>query len=247
MFGSGQDQRPAGLVAAVAIVVGGPQLAVGVEGEFLWIAEATGEQFEAGAVGFAPEDHAGVRIGPEGGIGLSDDGVREDGGAAVGDCDTGYSCAYARSIAWAGPTTPLPKQTNPAAVFDRLFAGYDPDASAAEMFPGLSQVRTMSAGATDGAFLTPVGIPTYGISTIRGQSIHNAFFWAINRSQDATFLYDWFSRTGTGAGSEYRYNMGGGNDGTCPVAEQDRQAVGALDGAVDYFWQDTGSAEASRA
>lgn len=56
-----------------------------------------------------------------------------DGGAAVGDCDTGYSCAYARSIAWAGPTSPLPKQTNPAAVFDRLFAGYDPDASAAEV------------------------------------------------------------------------------------------------------------------
>ncbi len=56
-----------------------------------------------------------------------------DGGAAVGDCDTGYSCAYARSIAWAGPTTPLPKQTNPRAVFDRLFAGYDPDATAAEI------------------------------------------------------------------------------------------------------------------
>jgi hypothetical protein len=56
-----------------------------------------------------------------------------DGGSAVGDCDTGYSCAYARSIAWAGPTSPLPKQTNPAAVFDRLFAGYDPDATAAEI------------------------------------------------------------------------------------------------------------------
>src|SRR3954469_13174006 len=56
-----------------------------------------------------------------------------DGGSAVGDCDTGYSCAYARSIAWAGPQSPLPKQTNPAAVFDRLFAGYDPDASAAEV------------------------------------------------------------------------------------------------------------------
>jgi hypothetical protein len=54
-------------------------------------------------------------------------------GSAVGDCDTGYSCAYARSIAWSGPTSPLPKQTNPAAVFDRLFAGYDPDASAAEV------------------------------------------------------------------------------------------------------------------
>ncbi|UAK23389.1 M20/M25/M40 family metallo-hydrolase [Sphingomonas nostoxanthinifaciens] len=35
---------------------------------------------------------------------------------------------------------------------------------AAQMWPGLPMVREMSAGATDGAFLTPVGIPTYGIS-----------------------------------------------------------------------------------
>ena len=35
---------------------------------------------------------------------------------------------------------------------------------AARMWPGVPQVRDMSAGATDGAFLTPVGIPTYGIS-----------------------------------------------------------------------------------
>jgi hypothetical protein len=56
-----------------------------------------------------------------------------DGGSAVGDCDTGYSCAYARSIAWSGPTTPLPKQTSPSAVFDRLFAGFDPDATEAEI------------------------------------------------------------------------------------------------------------------
>ena len=56
-------------------------------------------------------------------------------------------------------------------------------------------------------------IPTYGSSTLRGQSIHNAFFWAINRSQDATILHDWFSKTGQGVGSEYRYNFGGGSDG----------------------------------
>jgi LPS-assembly protein len=36
--------------------------------------------------------------------------------------------------------------------------------------------------------------------TLRGQSISNAFFWAINRSQDATFFHDWFTRTGTGEG-----------------------------------------------
>jgi lipopolysaccharide assembly outer membrane protein LptD (OstA) len=57
-------------------------------------------------------------------------------------------------------------------------------------------------------------IPAYGSSTLRGQSIHNAFFWAIDRSQDATVFHDWYSNTGQGVGSEYRYNFGGGDDGT---------------------------------
>jgi len=56
-------------------------------------------------------------------------------------------------------------------------------------------------------------LPTYGTSSFRGHSFHNAFFWAINRSQDATFLHDWFSKTGQGVGTEYRYNFGGGSDG----------------------------------
>jgi len=51
-------------------------------------------------------------------------------------------------------------------------------------------------------------LPTYGTSTLRGQSISNAFFWAIDRSQDATFFHDWFTRTGMGEGSEYRYIAG---------------------------------------
>jgi len=51
-------------------------------------------------------------------------------------------------------------------------------------------------------------LPTYGTSTLRGQSISNAFFWAINRSQDATVFHDWFTRTGMGEGSEYRYIAG---------------------------------------
>ena len=48
-------------------------------------------------------------------------------------------------------------------------------------------------------------MPTYGASTLRGQSLSNAFFWAIGRSQDATLFHDWFTRTGQGMGSEYRY------------------------------------------
>ena len=37
-------------------------------------------------------------------------------------------------------------------------------------------------------------LPTYGSSTLRGQAISNAFFWAIGRSQDATFFHDWFTQ-----------------------------------------------------
>jgi LPS-assembly protein len=57
-------------------------------------------------------------------------------------------------------------------------------------------------------------IPTYGNSTVRGQTISNAFFWAIDRSQDATIMHDWYSKTGQGYGTEYRFNRGGGSDGT---------------------------------
>ena len=39
---------------------------------------------------------------------------------------------------------------------------------AAKMWPGVPVAPFMSAGATDGAFLTPAGIPTYGVSGIFG-------------------------------------------------------------------------------
>jgi hypothetical protein len=42
---------------------------------------------------------------------------------ATGNCEDGYSCAYLTNLAWSGPTTFLPKETNPKAVFDRLTKG----------------------------------------------------------------------------------------------------------------------------
>lgn len=39
----------------------------------------------------------------------------------VGDCDAGASCAYTNTIAWRTPTTPLPTERDPRAVFERLF------------------------------------------------------------------------------------------------------------------------------
>jgi lipopolysaccharide assembly outer membrane protein LptD (OstA) len=56
-------------------------------------------------------------------------------------------------------------------------------------------------------------IPTLGETTLRGESIHNAFFWVLDRSEDLTFMHDWFSKTGQGLGSEYRYNFGGASNG----------------------------------
>jgi len=57
-------------------------------------------------------------------------------------------------------------------------------------------------------------LPTYGTSTLRGQAVSNAFFWALGRSQDATFFHDWFTRTGQGGGVEYRYQAAAQSSGT---------------------------------
>src|SRR5881628_3333515 len=41
--------------------------------------------------------------------------------AMLGACDGGASCAYTNTIAWRTPTTPLPVERDPRAVFERLF------------------------------------------------------------------------------------------------------------------------------
>ena len=57
-------------------------------------------------------------------------------------------------------------------------------------------------------------MPTFGASRYQGSSFSNAFFWAINRSQDATFYHDWFTQHGgDGRGAEYRYTRGNGTEG----------------------------------
>src|SRR4030095_12451307 len=47
----------------------------------------------------------------------------EDFTGFIGACDVGYSCTYMNTIAWAGPTAPLPMEINPRVVFERLFGG----------------------------------------------------------------------------------------------------------------------------
>ena len=42
-------------------------------------------------------------------------------GRLVGNCDSGYSCAYSNSISWRGESSPMPPEVNPRVVFERLF------------------------------------------------------------------------------------------------------------------------------
>ena len=47
--------------------------------------------------------------------------VSVDRNDVVGACDHGYACAYMNSMSWKSPTMPLPSETNPRFVFERLF------------------------------------------------------------------------------------------------------------------------------
>jgi hypothetical protein len=75
-----------------------------------------GADFEAGT---SVDQIAAAELGQqtqlgslEVGIGLPDFG---------GACDAGFSCAYVSTLSWSTPTTPLPMESNPRALFERLF------------------------------------------------------------------------------------------------------------------------------
>jgi hypothetical protein len=47
--------------------------------------------------------------------------LKLDGADVAGSCDGAFSCAYTNTISWRTPTTPLPMENDPRAVFERLF------------------------------------------------------------------------------------------------------------------------------
>jgi LPS-assembly protein len=94
-------------------------------------------------------------------------------------------------------------------------------------------------------------LPVYSASGVKGQGLSNAFFWAINRSHDATFNYDWYSKAGQAFGSEYRYAAEGSNgdvrfflldekeqlndNGTVRPAARNFQVVGGINQRIGKF------------
>jgi LPS-assembly protein len=77
----------------------------------------------------------------------------------------------------------------------------------------------------DGDRATGFLIPQYGNSLFRGQTISNAFFWAINRSSDLSLNHDWFSKAGQGVGAEYRYIAAPGSLGNFRTYLLDQKAA----------------------
>ena len=71
-----------------------------------------------------------------------------ESGDDVGTCGGGYTCAYTNTICWRSATTPLPMETNPRTVFERLLGdtgGTDPAARLAR----IEQNRSLLDAVTD--------------------------------------------------------------------------------------------------
>ena len=72
-------------------------------------------------VGVSVDQYAAARIGKATRFASLELGC--DRGKQVGNCDSGYSCAYSFNVAWKTESTPVPPEVDPRQVFDRLFAG----------------------------------------------------------------------------------------------------------------------------
>jgi LPS-assembly protein len=69
-------------------------------------------------------------------------------------------------------------------------------------------------------------MPMYGTSDYHGTFINTGYFWAINRSHDATATVDYYSRRGPRYGGEYRNNLGNSNVTTAHLFYINDKTVG---------------------
>lgn len=76
----------------------------------------------------------------------------------VGSCEKGWSCAYRMTLSWRSPTTPLPIEYRPRAVFERLF-GDSSSTDPAVRLERIASERSILDSVTDAAsrLMTRVG------------------------------------------------------------------------------------------
>ncbi len=75
--------------------------------------------------GVSVDQIAARKVGAETKLASLELGCEE--GILSGNCDNGYSCAYSNTLSWRTPTSPLPPEIRPRAVFERLFGAEDVD------------------------------------------------------------------------------------------------------------------------
>lgn len=76
-------------------------------------------------------------------------------------------------------------------------------------------------------------MPQIGNSSLKGFLISQGFFWAINRSMDATFSFERFSEVGNGGTIEYRYVESARSRGQVNTFIIDDQASGAREYTIN--------------
>ena len=79
-------------------------------------------------------------------------------------------------------------------------------------------------------------MPSYGSSSVTGFHLSNAFFWAIDRSQDATFYHDYYKKAGQGFGGNYEYALDKGSRGdtTVSIVDQKTNTVDGFSAQTSY-------------
>ncbi len=75
-------------------------------------------------VGMSADQHVAAVVGEATRFPSLELGIER--GNQAGNCDSGYSCAYSNNMSWRSENTPNAKETDPKAVFERLFGGTDP-------------------------------------------------------------------------------------------------------------------------
>ena len=84
--------------------------------------ETAGADIQAG---ISVDQVAAQQIGAQTRLASLELGCEE--GLYGGNCDGRYSCAYSNTISWRTPSAPMPQETSPRAVFERMFGGDDLD------------------------------------------------------------------------------------------------------------------------
>jgi hypothetical protein len=86
--------------------------------------KTAGANFRAGV---SADQVAAARLGDRTRLASLEIGIERFRG--TGNCDSGYSCVYEHTLAWRNATSPLPTETDPKLVFERLFSARpnDPD------------------------------------------------------------------------------------------------------------------------